>query len=338
MLLHAANASRYVPTATDGHYESWFLRGNHPSEPRAFWIRYTIFAPRGPIEQHVGELWAVVFDGTSHRHFAVRTEVPWARCHASPSRLDVAIGDAVLIDGEARGFAHHAELRAHTQHGVRWSLAWDHGDAPLELLPSRLYRAPLPRAKSLVPRPNITFRGHLELDGTTLHVDGWRGSQNHNWGARHTDAYAWGQVVGFDGADDVVLEAASARIALGPVLSPPLTVAVLREGEREHRLHAVTTALRARASFAPFRWSFASREGATSLDVRFEASRDDFVALRYGNPPGGAKICLNTKIARAEVTLREGGRERTYRTAHRAAFELLDDAGLRDLVVVAGVD
>ena len=30
----------------NGHYESYFLRANHPDRPLAFWIRYTIFAPK----------------------------------------------------------------------------------------------------------------------------------------------------------------------------------------------------------------------------------------------------------------------------------------------------
>jgi hypothetical protein len=45
-----------------GHYESFYLRANHPTRPLAFWLRYTIFSAQteGPKE---GELWAVVFDG-----------------------------------------------------------------------------------------------------------------------------------------------------------------------------------------------------------------------------------------------------------------------------------
>ena len=50
------NSPRHDSESRDsspGHYESWFLRGNHPSRPLAFWIRYTIFHPRGgdPVEQ-----------------------------------------------------------------------------------------------------------------------------------------------------------------------------------------------------------------------------------------------------------------------------------------------
>ena len=46
----------------DGHYESYFLRANHPARPLAFWIRYTLFSPKDHPEQALGELWAVFFN------------------------------------------------------------------------------------------------------------------------------------------------------------------------------------------------------------------------------------------------------------------------------------
>jgi hypothetical protein len=49
-----------------------------------------------------------------------------------------------------------------------------------------------------------------------------------------------------------------------------------------------------------------------------------FVALRYGNPPGGDKRCLNSKLAHCELTLRRAGRAVTLRS-QRAAFEILED-------------
>lgn len=43
----AWNASRFRPEISDGFYESYFLRANHPERPLAFWIRYTVFCPQG---------------------------------------------------------------------------------------------------------------------------------------------------------------------------------------------------------------------------------------------------------------------------------------------------
>jgi hypothetical protein len=59
---------------------------------------------------------------------------------------------------------------------------------------------------------------------------------------------------------------------------------------------------------------------------RISAPTHRFVGLRYLNPPGGEKICLNSKLARCVLTLDQPGRpSRRFSTAHRAAFEILTD-------------
>ena len=77
----------------------------------------------------------------------------------------------------------------------------------------------------------------------------WVGSQNHNWGSRHTDQYAWGQVAGFDTHPDSFLEVATARLRVGAVWSPPLTLMVLRHEGKEWALNSIVQSLRASGSF-----------------------------------------------------------------------------------------
>jgi hypothetical protein len=60
------------------------------------------------------------------------------------------------------------------------------------------------------------------------------------------------------------------------------------------------------------------------------ASREAFVGLRYNNPPGGCKVCLNTKIASCElrITHKQSGPSdpiEILSSKHRAAFEILTD-------------
>ncbi len=57
------NKIRYVLGQQQGHYESYFLRANHPTTSQAFWLRYTIFSPNGSPDQAIGEVWAMMFDG-----------------------------------------------------------------------------------------------------------------------------------------------------------------------------------------------------------------------------------------------------------------------------------
>ena len=107
--------------------------------------------------------------------------------------------------------------------------------APLR---ARLVRATLPDAKVVCSRPLASFRGSLTVDGEHVSIDGWIGSQNHNWGMRHTDRYAWGQVAGFDEDPTAFLECSTARLKLGPVWTPRLSLVVLRLGDRELALTA----------------------------------------------------------------------------------------------------
>lgn len=316
----ACNASRYRPGAAEGFYESWFQRANHPQRPLAFWIRYTIFVPRGRPQDAEGELWAIAFDGEAGRVTAVREAHPIAGCEFAAQGLGARIGSAVL---DAQGLEGRA---ASWGHALAWNLRFAGGGAPLLLLPERLYAGGFPKAKALVARPNAVFDGTLTVDGATVAVDGWRGSQNHNWGSRHTDRYAWGQVAGFDDAPDAFLECATAQVRIGPLWTPRLSFLVLRDGGEEYRVAGLGGALRARGRFDFFAWTLSAPLAGAQVDVRIEAPAVRFVGLGYRNPPGGVKTCLNTKLASATVTLRRPGQpERRLTTQHRAAFEILTD-------------
>lgn len=321
--------ARYRHGQKAGHYESWFLRANHPARAEAFWIRYTIFSPEGRPEAAIGELWAIHSDGEGGRLRAGKSELPVSACFFAADTLDVQIGGATLrpgvLQGEARG--------AHT---LRWNLRYEGGGAPLVFLPENLYAAPFPKAKAVTPRPFVRFSGTLVVDDKVLDIDNWIGSENHNWGRKHTDAYAWGQVAGFDNAPDAFLEAITARLKIGPLRTPALTILVLRDGDTEYRFNALLRAFRASGEWHYFGWSFDSTQDGVRIHGRIAAERRDFVGLTYYNPPGGDHTCLNSKIAACEVTIeRPGQAPRTLRTTHRAAFEILTDDRHHGVDIVA---
>ncbi len=315
------NGVRYLPGQTAGHYESFFLRANHPTDPLAFWIRYTIFSPQGHPENAIGELWAIYFDGVSGSHVAVRQEFPFADCTFERTQLAASIGSSHLHSSGAQGSAALAD------HTISWELSFSGTSAPLFLLPLSLYKTRFPQAKSLVPLPLANFSGRLTVDGSTIEVANWVGSQNHNWGSKHTDLYAWGQVAGFDNAPDTFLEVATARLKLGALWTPFFTPLVLRHHRQEITLNSMVQTIRARASMDGLSWKFRSETSDVRVDGTLSASPEAFVGLRYANPPGGSKICLNSKIAACELTITD---KRSHETEtlicrQRAAFELLSD-------------
>jgi hypothetical protein len=324
MITEDFNCARYRTGQAAGHYESYFLRANHPLEPRAFWIRYTIFNPAGRPRDAIGELWAVVFDGGTGRHVVAKTEVPIDRCTFSNDRFAVRIADAELAPGVLAGRA------GSPSNSVAWKLDYAGGAAPVFDLPLDRYSASFPKAKALVGVPMARFSGTITLHDEVLAIDDWMGSQNHNWGVQHTDRYAWGQVCGFDDAPDSFLEAASARIKIGPVWSKLITPLVLRHAGKEYAFNSLWQGVRARASYDYFHWHFASKDKFAKIEGEIRAPREAFAGLRYYNPPGGVKHCLNSKIAGCTLRVTDfaTGRTETLRTANRAAFEILtDDTG-----------
>ena len=315
----SANAARFQAGGRQGHYESWFQRANHPTRPLAFWIRYTIFSPRNHPERARGELWAIYFDGEQKRIIAVKEEVPLERCQFSHNSLAVQL-DAANLSQDSLSGAVHTEGRS-----IAWNLAYTSPEPHLLLLPRDRYNSGFPKAKALVGSPNAAYTGSLQINGEAIAVDHWIGSQNHNWGARHTDHYAWGQVAGFDNVPDAFLELSTARVRLGPIYTPFLTLAVLRVHGRELRLNNVVGAAFATGRFDYFDWNFARSSGDDRIEGRIHAPREAFVALRYDDPPGGSKTCLNTKLASCELKVFLDGGEHILQTRNRAAFEILTD-------------
>lgn len=314
----AYNGARWLAGEPKGHYESWFCRANHPSRPLAFWIRYTIFAPHGRPRDAIGELWAVCFDGEARRITAVKEERAIRECTFAKSELSAKIGGATL-DGESlRGEA------ASGGHRIAWSLRYTSPEPPLFLLDRKLYAAPFPKAKALVGSPHAIYSGTLTVDGEPMPIEGWIGSQNHNWGEKHTDRYAWGQVAGFDDAPDAFLEVATAQVKLGPIMTPPMTVLVLRLDGEELAFNTIARAALAKGEYDFFQWHFVAGDDATRIEGSIAAAASDFVGLPYYDPPGGTKTCLNSKIARCDVTVRRRGKPlRTLSSRSRAAFEIL---------------
>ena len=323
-MMTQANHTRYQPGQRIGHYESFFLRANHPTRPLAFWIRYTLFSPDRLPQDAIGELWAILFDGETSHHVAVKREVPFSQCNFKTTEFGAQIDDARLEPGQLQGAATSGG------HTITWDLAYCSDDQPLFLLPLNFYTSAFPKAKSLVGLPMAVFSGSLVVDGKAIEVKDWVGSQNHNWGQKHTDLYAWGQVAGFDNSPDSFLEVATARLKIGPVWTPFMTPIVLRHQGREMALNTLWQTIRAHASFRYFDWRFRSETERVRLEGRMSAPREAFVGLSYRNPPGGVKHCLNTKLAACELTLthKRGGRPsatEVLSTRHRAAFEILTD-------------
>src|SRR5215813_2982456 len=112
----------------EGHYESFFIRANHPTRPQAFWIRYTIFSPKGRPQDAIGELWAIFFDGERASHAAAKEERPLSDCSFDTQSFRVRVGSATLEASRAEGAI------AGAAHSLAWDLKFEGASRPALLL------------------------------------------------------------------------------------------------------------------------------------------------------------------------------------------------------------
>jgi hypothetical protein len=325
---------RMRPGGRGGHVESWFLKANEPGGRRAIWLRNTVLAhPAGartaaPIPP-MAEAWAIAFD-RDRGHVATKTSIPFERARFARGTLDVEVDGCELSLGRARG-----SLAGGTRR-ITWDLkVGPERASPIVHLPrASLYAGYFPGSKLVTPLADSRVSGvfHVERgDGAgqahaPWRVDEWPAMIGHNWGRSHPSLYAWVHCNAWDNAEDLAFEAVSARVSMGPVLSPMASAVFVRWKGRAWDLNARELLGHNRGSISLRRWEVTA-EGR-GIDVRAElaAETDDFVGLHYANPSGAMTYCLNTKIARTRLELRLPGAAPVVATSRAGALEI----GTRD--------
>jgi hypothetical protein len=311
------NGTRFDPTAERGHVESHFLKLNDAEGRRALWLKATILARESA--PPVAEAWAVAFD-RARGHVAAKQVVPWPRASFARAGLAVRVADVAIDPSHTCGAlaGEHGELA--------WDLAFAGAAAPFAPLPARLYADATRNAKIVSPHPDLRFTGHYRVGGERIEVDGWRGMQGHNWGRQHTFAYGWLHANVWRGGDDLVVEAITARVKLGGLVAPPVTLVVAEHAGERHLFTLPGSLLRARGSFTTRAFSFRAANARAQIHGDFRADTADFVGLYYENPDRALTYCLNSKIARGALRLAVAGRPALEAHTDAAALEI----GTRD--------
>lgn len=299
------------------YYESRFIRANHPDRPQALWLRETLLLTSAGAES--ADVWVMVFDPDGAGNHALKQPYPIEDCSFVADPWTVRIGDTFLDDSCARGSVRGPRAAS-------WDLRLTAGGEPVKLLPERQYATRFPSAKTSVRWPLARFDGHLVIDDFRLEMDGWTGSVNHNWGRRHTPAYAFGQVCGFDGSPDSSLEIVTAHAAVGPISLPAATLLVLRHDGREVAVRSVLATRHTHGQYRPFTWSFGARVSDVTVDGEITAHERDVIGLTYTDTDGESKYCYNSALATCRITLSVKGSTATELVAtRRAMFEVLTD-------------
>ncbi len=311
----------------DGHVESWFLKANDPNGRRALWIKSTVFSRAQHGAPPVAEAWAIAFD-RDRGHLVTKTQVPFESARFAKGTLDVAVDGCELSLGRARGEVASGGRR----------IAYDFAigperSKPIVHLPSTaLYDTTFPATKLVTPLADARIDGEIRLvrgpseEEERWSVDGWPAMIGHNWGRGHAHLYAWSHVSTWDDAEDLVFEGVSARVRIGPMLSPMATAVFLRIGKESFDLNGKELVGVNRGLISLRRWEATARGSGLRVRAELSAETDDLVGLHYPNPRGAMTYCLNTKLARARVEIAMPGGRTMIATSRCGALEI----GTRD--------
>ena len=278
-----------VPART-GHYESFYLKLCHPSEPLGAWIRYTVH--KRPGAAPTGSLWFTLFEATGPRAAKLTLAGP-----SSGGGDWLRVGQARIGADGASGSIHPADGGSDPE--MAWELALEDAEEPLFHLPAAwLYRAPLPRTKLLSPAPAARFSGRITVDGRSIEVDGWRGMAGHNWGAQHAERWIWLHGMTADGD---WLDAAIGRVKVGPLTTPWVANGALSIAGDRHVLRRV------RVTEYPANCTFTLSGSGVEVRGTVDAPRERFVGWVYADPDGSEHHAVNCSIAAMRLQVRRKG-------------------------------
>jgi len=321
-----SNGLRYA--GRPGHVESYFLRANDPTRPRAVWLKATVFAPVHGDAQI--ESWLVYFDGERPApvggHETTRLRLGAFTEAADGVRVSAC---RMVLDLGAHGRA-TGEIETNVG-AARVDLSWEPSTSPvaepLVMLRSRVLReGPFPRSKLLTPFPSLRFSGAIEVGGERIEVADWSGMQGHNWGREHAFEYAWGQCLFPATAiePEAMLEGFSARVRVGQALTPRVSCLVVRSGEHTLRFDRLFDLWRQDAALSKDRWTLTMTGIDGEARLEMDATDRPVACLGYRNPDGRLSYCLNSKLARVRLMVQpRRGAAFARESAHGGALEFL---------------
>lgn len=290
--------------ASGGFMEVWYVTLNHRATGSGVWLRYTITAPR--TSDPYCELWAFLFDpasgpiGASKQRFSIDTL-------GAPNGRDdgaiVRIGDAWLSESHLEG-----EVTGESD-AISWSLDLEPASRCFRHIPVPLSDRVERRVSTLCsPNLGVPFSGTVKAAGRVLEFDGEPGSQSHRWGRAHASTWAWSHCSLFDGDDDALFEAVSAKPSLGLISIPTSTFAYLRLDGQDLTFNDLRWALRARSSYEMPTWAFSVHNDGHKVIGAARANPSRLIQVAYEDPDGSARYCANSEIGdlALEVYRREG--------------------------------
>lgn len=282
-----------------GFFEIWFLVLFDSAAARAWWFRYTTFAPApGQPGTPRATLWAAAFDAAARTPALAAKQVFPIDTYAAgePGGLHLRLGPGELGDGACRG---RVEAEGHA---IAWDLTFSPATHAARRGPWLLDHLPLP---TRVEHANseVAFRGWVAVDGVRHALDAAPGVQKHIWGTRRVEELFWLYCPRFEEDAAACLEATSARLrqATGPAFAPVW----LRSGDRIVDRTGLVAALQNRIEIvAPGTLRVHATSATREIVATAHADPETLAGYVYRDPAGWDVHVAQSDIASCEVLLR----------------------------------
>ncbi len=316
----------------DRFFEIWFVVVFEPHAGRAYWFRYTTFAPaRGAAGGRRATVWAAAFD--VHRTppvIAAKAVLPAdAYDPGTPRRFGVRLGESELGHGFCRG------TTAGSEHAIAWDLRFAPSPSPVHAAPWFLHhRLPLP-TRVAHAHSGVAFDGWVEVNGDRRSIASAIGVQKHLWGTRRVEDLLWLYCPRFAEDPAARLEATAVRPRRGRRV-PWLTLLSLKSSHEEWGFHGTVPAFRNRAMVGePGELAFRAGSLLRRVDVRAWCDPRSLAGYVYRDPAGWDVHVAQSDVGscRAEVFTRkhpwgEWRRSGEWTAEHSAALEFHSREGM----------
>lgn len=294
----------------DGFYEIWFFVVFEPGEQRAYWFRYTTFAPTpdgGDDRRAI--LWAARFDANHpSKTIAVKTLLDDDDYDGGGKKsFHVRIGASDVGHGFCRGES------SSDRHTISWELHFRPSEKTEPRMPPALDRLPLPVRAHHV-HSEVEMDGWVNVDGERREVLGGTGVQMHVHGTRRVEELCWIYAPRWDyvaGAEafateddrDPVLELTSARLSRRVAgLDAPRIASLFLRGDRSLERPSLRAARHIHVrSPRPGMLRVDAQLANRRVCVRSWADLDEFVGYRYRDPAGPELAVAQSDIASCAV-------------------------------------
>lgn len=313
-------------------YEVYYLKFFSPEAQRAFWLRYTLLAPRRDLGPPSASVWALSFNRLQPDR-PIAAKETWTSEQALIDRdiFYFQVGESAIYNNGARGRA------ASGGHEIRWDLQFSPNEASERIYPTSFYYLPLPKTKFLSPNWSVRVSGEVSVDGQSIRVDRAPGCQAHLWGTQHAERWAWSHCNSFHEDSQAVFEALTGQVRVGKKLLRPLTAMSLRLGDgRVLRFNRISQLLFNKSSYGLSGWELEGHRGHYRVKASLQNRPAEMAGVTYTDPDGSKRYCYHAESADLIVqvfeTARGGDKLLHSLTAQRSvAFEVVEPTPMPDL-------